>query len=142
MLFAGAAPKTQDNTNKAYILSFGVLSISLLTLIMVFDLAGILVHEQNPVLITIDDYTKAIDEAFTKNDGASFIFNVFQQTFNVINKQIFVGFGNFLGILFFTALLFAGLSSIIAMIIAMIEVVINIIFSNYKVKEKNKLLFY
>ncbi|AXF95535.1 sodium-dependent transporter [Spiroplasma phoeniceum] len=136
MLFAGAAPKTQDNTNKAYILSFGVLAISLLTLIMVFGSAGILVHEQNPGLITIDDYTKAIDEAFPKNGGASFIFNVFPQTFNAINKQTFVGFGNFLGILFFTALLFAGLSSIIAMI----EVVINGIFSNYKVKEKQVII--
>ncbi|UZQ29219.1 MAG: hypothetical protein OHM56_08375 [Spiroplasma phoeniceum] len=103
---------------------------------MVFGSAGILVHKQNPGLITIDDYTKAIDEAFPKNDVASFIFNVFPQTFNVINKQTFVGFGNFLGILFFTALLFAGLSSIIAMI----EVVINKIFSNYKVKEKQVII--
>lgn len=136
MLFAGAAPKIQDNTNKAYILSFGVLTISLLTLIMVFGSAGILVYEQNPRLITIDDYTKVIYEAFPKNYGTSFIFNVFPQTFNVINKQTFVGFKNFSGILFFTALLFAGLS----IIITMIEVVINGIFSNYRAKEKEVII--
>ncbi|WP_308699439.1 hypothetical protein [Spiroplasma sp. hyd1] len=136
LLFAGAASKRQDNANKAYILSFGVLAISLLTLILVFGSAGVLVHETNPGLTSIDDYAKAIDRAFPNNDGASFIFNVFPQAFSVINHHTIVGFGNFLGILFFTALLFAGLSSIIAML----EVVVNGIFSNYKVNEK-KVIF-
>ncbi|AOX43706.1 sodium-dependent transporter [Spiroplasma sp. NBRC 100390] len=136
LLFAGAASKKQDNANKAYILSFGVLAISLLTLILVFGSAGVLVHETNPGLTSIDDYVKAIDQAFPNNDGASFIFNVFPQTFSVINHHTIAGFGNFLGVLFFTALLFAGLSSIIAML----EVVVNGIFSNYKVNEK-KVIF-
>ncbi|WP_338965670.1 hypothetical protein [Spiroplasma endosymbiont of Sarcophaga carnaria] len=97
---------------------------------------GVLVHETNPGLTSIDDYAKAIDRVFPNNDGASFIFNVFPQTVSVINHHTIVGFGNFLGILFFTALLFAGLSSIIAML----EVVVNGIFSNYKVNEK-KVIF-
>ncbi len=135
-MFAGAASKKQDNANKAYILSFGVLAISLLTLILVFGSAGVLVHETNPGLTSIDDYVKAIDQAFPNNYGASFIFNVFPQTFSVINHHTIAGFGNFLGVLFFTALLFAGLSSIITML----EVVVNGIFSNYKVNEK-KVIF-
>lgn len=107
-----------------------------MTLILLFGSAGILVHEKNYGLTSIDDYAKAIDQAFPNNDGASFIFNVFPQTFSVINYHTIVGFGNFLVILFFTALLFARLSSIIAML----EVVVNGIFSNYKVNEK-KVIF-
>lgn len=136
LLFAGSASKQQDNVNKAYILSFGVLAISLLTLILVFGSVGILVHEKTPGLTSIDDYANAIDQTFPNNDGASFIFNVFPQTFSVINQHTIGGFGNILGILFFTALLFAGLSSIIAML----EVVVNGIFANYKVNEKKVIL--
>ncbi|AHF57566.1 sodium-dependent transporter [Spiroplasma eriocheiris] len=136
IIFAGSTNKKQDNANKAWILSTGVLTISLLTIIMVFGSAGILVYNQNPNLSSINDFSKAIDAEFPNGDGMSFIFNVFPQAFNVINQNTVVGIGNFLGILFFIALLFAGLSSIIAMV----EISINAIYTNYRIKERQIVL--
>ncbi|WP_424526317.1 hypothetical protein [Spiroplasma endosymbiont of Glossina fuscipes fuscipes] len=66
------------------------------------------------------------------NDSMVFVFNVLPETFHIINQNTLVGVGNFLGILFFIVLLFAGLSSLIAML----ELAVDAIETQYDISKQ------
>lgn len=127
--FASFAPKNQDNTNKAYLLVVGILFISLTNLIFIFGSSGVIVASSTDE--TVESYQAKISEKFG-DDTMIFVFNVLPKAFDIINQKTAIGFGNFLGILFFLALFVAGLSTTIGNM----SVVIDSISHQYKLSNK------
>lgn len=118
MQFASFAPKNQDNANKAYLLVIGILFISLTNLIFIFGSSGVIVASSTDG--TVASYQTKISEKFG-SDTMIFVFNVLPKAFDIINQKTVVGFGNFLGVLFFLALFVAGLSTTIGNMIVIID---------------------
>ena len=131
MRFAGVGPQNQDNISKAYLLVIGILFLSIANFIFIFGASGAIVNnlvsDKNNILLFQEQITNKFG-----NDSMVFVFNVLPETFHIINQNTLVYVGNFLGILFFIALLFAGLSSLIAML----ELAVDAIETQYDISNQ------
>lgn len=101
IIFSGYAPKRQDNANQAYIIVFGDVFIAIIATMIIFSGIGNIAKTEN----------KPFEQVFSSGDY-SLVFKVFPKIFAQLNLTNF-GLGNFLGIVFFLAIFFAGLSSLI-----------------------------
>lgn len=108
-IYSAHAPENQDNTNQAFIVGLGTSLIGILTAIIIFSAIGNIAYQKG----------LPFDKVFG-GGGSALVFQVFPQLFSIIN-QTANGFGNFLGVLFFLTLAFAGLSSLIGQVESMVN---------------------
>lgn len=101
IIFSGYAPKDQDNTNQAFIIVFGDVLVAMIAAITIFAGIGNIAVLEN----------KNFEEVFGAGE-TSLVFSVFPKIFAEINNVTY-GLGNFLGIIFFLTVFFAGISSLI-----------------------------
>lgn len=101
IIFSSYAPKDQDNTNQAFIIIAGDSLVGILAAITVFAGIGNVAATQN----------LEFDKVFGAGDK-SLVFSVFPEIFARINNFSF-GLGNFIAIIFFLTIFFAGISSLI-----------------------------
>lgn len=126
IIFSSHAPKNQDNMNKTLIITSGVTIISLVTACTVFA--------------TIFSIAKQTDKDFNKifQQGPTLIFQVFPQIFAIIaTTPILLVFSHILAIFFFLSVFFAGISSLIAIL----EAVVNPIETEWKIKRYKIIIF-
>ena len=131
MRFAGVAPHNQDNTSKTYLLLIGILFLSVTNLIFIFGSSGAIVNNSISDKTNILSFQQEITNKFG-SDSIVFVFNVLPETFHIINQNTVVGFGSFLGILFFLALFIAGLSTTVGNT----EVIVDAIETQYHFKKR------
>lgn len=125
IIFSSHAPVNTSNTNKGFIIMIGTAVIALLTACTVFAALGAIAQNQH----------KTIDQVFVP--GPTLIFQVFPQVFTIILQQTQLSFlTHLLAIFFFLSVFFAGISSLIAMI----EAVVNPLISRYTIKRYQALL--
>lgn len=118
IIFSSHAPKNQDNTNKTLIITIGTTVIALITAVTVFGTIGAIAAAQNV----------PIGEVF--KPGPTLIFQVFPQIFAIIAKTpALLVFSHILAICFFLSIFFAGISSLIAML----EAVVNPLETEWKI---------
>lgn len=101
IIFSSYAPKDQDNTNQAFIIIAGDSLVGILASVTVFAGIGNVAATQG----------LEFDKVFGNGDK-SLVFSVFPQIFAQINN-FKLGLGNFIAIIFFLTIFFAGISSLI-----------------------------
>jgi SNF family Na+-dependent transporter len=111
IIFSSHAPKDQNNTNKGLVIAVGTTVVAMMTSCTIFATMGAIAKSQGT---TID--------ALFKDSGPTLIFQVFTQIFAIIARQPHLMiFSHILAILFFLSVFFAGISSVIAMIEAVVN---------------------
>lgn len=108
-IYAAHAPKNQDNTNQAFIVGLGTSLVGFFTAMIVFNAIGNIAHQQG----------KSFDDVFGTG-GPALIFQVFPQLFAIINQTV-MGLGNVISVIFFLALFFAGMSSLIGQVESLVN---------------------
>lgn len=126
IIFSSHAPKNQNNTNKTIIITVGTTLVALITTCTVFATIG-----------SIADSTgETIDKVF--QPGPTLIFQVFPQIFAIIGKTTaLLVFSHILAIFFFLSVFFAGISSLISML----EAVVNPLETEWKIKRYQGIIF-
>lgn len=119
IIFSSHAPKNQNNTNKTLIIAGGTIIVSLITACTVFATISAIAHNQN----------LPINKVF--KGGPTLIFQVFPQIFAIIaQNNVLLILSHILAIFFFLSIFFAGISSLIAML----EAVVNPLEGQWKIK--------
>lgn len=126
IIFSSHAPKNQNNTNKALIITVGTTAVALITTCTVFSTISAIATSQG----------KEISEVF--QPGPTLIFQVFPQIFAIIGQgTALLVFSHILAIFFFLSVFFAGISSLISML----EAVVNPLEEAWKVKRYKLIIF-
>lgn len=126
IIFSSHAPKDQNNTNKGLVIAVGTTVVAIMTSCTIFATMGAIAKSQGT----------SIDILF-KDSGPTLIFQVFTQIFAIIAQQPHLMiFSHILAILFFLSVFFAGISSVIAMI----EAVVNPLETEWKIKRYQALI--
>ena len=121
IIFASYAPKNQDNVNKTLIIASGTIIVALITSCTVFTGIGAIAKNLN----------QPIEKIF--QPGPTLIFQVFPQIFAIIAGNNNIGLlvlSHSLAIFFFLSVFFAGISSLIALL----EAIVNPVAIEWKIK--------
>lgn len=108
-IYSAHAPKNQDNTNHAFVVGLGTSLVGFLTAMIVFSAIGNIA------------YTEGLDfDKVFGSGGPALVFQVFPRLFGIINQSVPI-FGNFVAVIFFLTLAFAGISSLIGQVESMVN---------------------
>ncbi|MBU5269540.1 sodium-dependent transporter [Clostridium cochlearium] len=108
MTYASYLPKKTDINNSAFMTAFANCGFEFLSAIGVFAIIGFMANAQGV----------AVDEVVSSGIGLAFI--VFPKVFSVMGS-----WGNILGVLFFSCLIFAGLTSAVSLVEAISSSIID-----------------
>ncbi len=128
MYFSSKTQKAQDNNNSAFVVALPLILISIMAGMMNFSALGFLSKLENI----------PIEEIIGTTPDPALIFETFPKIFVQIGLQTNVIFGQFLSVLFYLTLFFAGTMTLIALV----EVTSGNILAKTKLSRKKNLLIW
>lgn len=116
IVYSAKKPTKSDNGNEALIIMSGDTLIALLASVIIGTTLGY--SDQEGIVKIVDNEVFWTNDSGTGKEirGSGFIFKVFPQMFQNINLKITSYLGSILGLLFYIALFFAAMSSLIGLI--------------------------